>query len=87
MLNLVEVVDALKAKAINEYEWLLEHLFKGHKEDYKHLLNLIEYIELPLRPNNDPELLEYFLSQVWHTPCHSMLPNDKKSVEYTLPVR
>lgn len=45
--NRVEVVDALKGKAIQEYDKLIHGLRKGKKPDYKFLMTLINFISLP----------------------------------------
>jgi hypothetical protein len=42
-------VDALKKQAINRYWHLLKRLKKGYKDDYADLLNLICFINLPIK--------------------------------------
>lgn len=44
---MVVTVDALKRKAINEYNNMLEQLRNGNKSDYHYILDLISYISLP----------------------------------------
>jgi hypothetical protein len=48
----VLVVDALKKKAIKRYEDFLKKVKKGYKPDYKEILNLISFINLPTRLDN-----------------------------------
>lgn len=83
LTNLKEkvIVDALKNKAILEYEWILEQLFKGHKEDYNDLLTLITFIESDLKPCNFQELKEFFITNLMHKPCHNPLACEKDLVE------
>ena len=45
-------MDALKRKAIKRYEDFLRKLKKGHKPDYQDILNLICFINLPVRLDN-----------------------------------
>jgi hypothetical protein len=45
-------VDALKRKAIKRYEDFLRKLKKGYKPDYQDILNLICFINLPVRLDN-----------------------------------
>jgi hypothetical protein len=45
-------VDALKLKAIKRYEEFLKSVKKGYKPDYQEILNLICFINLPVRLNN-----------------------------------
>ena len=47
------VVDALKGKAIQEYDKLLRELRKGKKPKYEDLMNLICYIDLPVELDHD----------------------------------
>ena len=47
------VVDALKGKAIQEYDKLLRELRKGKKPKYDDLMNLICYIDLPVELDHD----------------------------------
>lgn len=75
------IVDALKIKAILEYEWLLEKLFKGKKEDYNDLLTLITFIEMELKPCNFEELKEFFLANFMHEPCHNPLACEKDLIQ------
>ena len=45
-------VDALKIKAIKRYEELLRNIKKGYKSDYQDILNLICFINLPVKLDN-----------------------------------
>ena len=45
-------MDALKRKAIKSYEDFLRTLKKGYKPDYQDILNLICFINLPVRLDN-----------------------------------
>jgi hypothetical protein len=45
-------VDALKIKAIKRYEEFLKSVKKGYKPDYQEILNLICFINLPVRLDN-----------------------------------
>ena len=47
------VVDALKGKAIQEYDKLLRELRKGKKPKYDDLMNLICYIDLSVELDHD----------------------------------
>ena len=47
------VVDALKGKAIQEYDKLLRELRKGKKPKYDDLMNLICYIDSPVELDHD----------------------------------
>lgn len=45
-------VDALKGKAIQEYDKLIRELKKGKRPNYEFLMNLICFIGLPARLDN-----------------------------------
>jgi hypothetical protein len=51
-VNLDVTVDALKIKAIKRYEEFLKSIKKGYKPDYQEILNLICFINLPVRLDN-----------------------------------
>jgi hypothetical protein len=46
------VVDALKRKAIKRYEDFLRAVKKGNRPDYQEILNLICFINLPVKLDN-----------------------------------
>lgn len=55
-------VDALKIKAIKEYEAFLKKVKKGYQPDYKDLLNMICFINLPVRLDNHEFIKQQFLN-------------------------
>lgn len=59
----VLVVDALKKKAIKRYEDFLKKVKKGYKPDYKEILNLISFINLPTRLDNHEFIEQQLLNQ------------------------
>lgn len=59
----VQVVDALKRKAIKRYEDFLRKLKKGYKPDYQDILNLICFINLPVRLDNHEFIKQQLLNQ------------------------
>lgn len=56
-------VDALKIKAIKEYEAFLKKVKKGYQPDYKDLLNIICFINLPVRIDNHDFIKQQLLNQ------------------------
>ena len=56
-------VDALKIKAIKEYEAFLKKVKKGYQPDYKDLLNMICFINLPVRIDNHDFIKQQLLNQ------------------------
>jgi hypothetical protein len=51
-LHVVDVLDDLKRKTIKDYNKFLYRLFKGYKDNYDHILNEINFIEIsPLLDN------------------------------------
>lgn len=44
----MQVVDALKKKAIRKYEQFLQEVQRGYKPEYKDILDLISFINLPI---------------------------------------
>ena len=55
-------VDALKIKAIKEYEAFLKKVKKGYQPDYKDLLNMICFINLPVRIDNHDFIKQQLLN-------------------------
>nr|DAH12278.1 MAG TPA: hypothetical protein [Caudoviricetes sp.] len=45
-------MDALKRKAIKRYEEFLGRIKKGYRPDYQDILNLICFINLPVKLDN-----------------------------------
>jgi hypothetical protein len=45
-------VDVLKREAINKYRNFLKQVKKGYKPDYQEILNLICFINLPVKLDN-----------------------------------
>lgn len=62
-VNLDVTVDALKIKAIKRYEEFLKSVKKGYKPDYQEILNLICFINLPVRLNNHEFIEQQLLNQ------------------------
>lgn len=56
-------VDALKIKAIKEYEAFLKKVKKGYQPDYKDLLNMICFINLPVKIDNHDFIKQQLLNQ------------------------
>ena len=56
-------VDALTLKAIKRYEEFLKSVKKGYKPDYQEILNLICFINLPVRLNNHEFIEQQLLNQ------------------------
>lgn len=56
-------VDALKIKAIKEYDKFLTKVKKGYKPEYKDLLNLICFINLPVKIDNHEFIKQQLLNQ------------------------
>lgn len=56
-------VDALKIKAIKRYEELLRNIKKGYKSDYRDILNLICFINLPVKLDNHNFIKQQLLNQ------------------------
>lgn len=63
-MNLINhlAVDALKREAIKQYEEFLLQLKKGYKPDYEELLNLICFIDLPVKLDNHEFIKQKFLN-------------------------
>lgn len=57
----VAAVNSLKLKAIDQYKDLLNRLKKGYKDDYSDLMNLICFINLPIKLDNH-EFIKQFLN-------------------------
>ena len=56
-------VDALKTKAIKEYEAFLKKVKKGYQPDYKDLLNMICFINLSVKIDNHDFIKQQLLNQ------------------------
>lgn len=56
-------VDALKVKAIKQYEAFLQKIKKGYKPDYKDILDLICFINLPVKLDNAEFIKQKLLNQ------------------------
>lgn len=56
-------VDALKIKAIKRYEELLRNIKKGYRSDYQDILNLICFINLPVKLDNHNFIKQQLLNQ------------------------
>lgn len=63
-------VDALKDKAIEEFEKLIRELKKGKKPNYEYLLNLISFIGLPTKLDNHEFIKQWFLNYYDTTYIH-----------------
>lgn len=61
-ITISAAVDALKKKAIEMYMTLLRRLQKGYKDDYQDLLNLICFIDLPVKIDNYEFVKQQFLN-------------------------
>ena len=55
-------VDALKVKAIKEYERFLAKVKKGYQPDYQDILNMICFINLPVRLDNHEFIKQQLLN-------------------------
>ncbi len=62
-INLDVIVDALKIKAIRRYDEFLKSIKKGYKPDYQEILNLICFINLPVRLDNHEFIEQQLLNQ------------------------
>lgn len=62
VLNLNHV-DALKRKAIKEYNDFLKKVKKGYKPDYSHIMNIICFISLPALLDNHEFIKQQLLNQ------------------------
>lgn len=62
-INQEITVDALKLKAIKEYEKFLQKVKKGYRPDYKDILNLICFINLPVKIDNHEFIKQQLLNQ------------------------
>lgn len=56
-------VDALKIKAIKRYEQFLKSVKKGYKPSYQDILNLICFINLPVKLDNHEFIKQQLLNQ------------------------
>lgn len=56
-------VDALKIKAIKQYENFLIKIKKGYKPEYQDILNLICFINLPVRLDNHKFIKQQLLNK------------------------
>lgn len=59
MLKIYQVVDVLKHEAINEYNKMLNNLYKGKSPEYKFILDLISYINMG---EPDENIKQYLLN-------------------------
>lgn len=57
-----QTVDALKYKAIDRYCEFLSKVKKGYKPDYQDILNLICFINLPIKLDNHEFIKEQLLN-------------------------
>ena len=55
-------VDALKVKAIKEYKRFLQQVKKGYQPDYQDILNMICFINLPVRLDNHEFIKQQLLN-------------------------
>lgn len=58
----IQVVDALKRKAIKRYEDFLMKVKKGYRPDYQEILNLICFINLPVKLDNHEFIKQQLLN-------------------------
>ena len=56
-------VDALKQKAINLYIEYIHNLQKGYRTDYQDIINLINFINLPINIDNNNVIKQYLLNK------------------------
>ena len=56
-------VDALKHKAINKYKDFLKKVKKGYRPEYDDILNLICFINLPVKLDNHEFIKQQLLNQ------------------------
>ncbi len=62
MYIIIQAVDALKGKAIKRYQDFLRQVRKGYRPDYKDILNLICFINLPIRLDNHEFIKQQLLN-------------------------
>lgn len=55
-------VERIKLKVIHLYSRFLRRLNKGYKDDYKTILNMISFINLPRDPQQDRKTFEYLIN-------------------------
>lgn len=51
-IKIIQVVDALKRKAIELYDIFLHKASQGYEADYQHILTLISFINMDIRLDN-----------------------------------
>lgn len=64
ILNInMQAVGALKRKAIKLYNAFLQDIQRGRKPEYKEILDLISFINLPIELENSDFIAEYLLNK------------------------
>lgn len=58
----VGAINNLKQKVIKDYEQYIKRLFKGYKEDYKVILNEINFIDIYQDTDNQKLIYEYYMN-------------------------
>lgn len=58
----VDAITELKKKAIADYNKFINGLFRGYKNDYKLLLNKINFIETYYDLDNSQLIYEYYMT-------------------------
>ena len=56
-------VDALKRRAIEKYNVYLNNIQRGQRSDYKEILDLISFINLPVELENSDFIEEYLVNK------------------------
>ena len=60
-------MDVLKEKAIEQYMYLLKRLKKGYRDDYNDLMNLICFINLPIKLDKHDFIKQYLINKHYGT--------------------
>lgn len=63
-MNQIEDVDVLKYECILEFEKYIKQLQKGYQPDYKHILNMINFIKVYNDLDNKKLVSQYLLNYV-----------------------
>lgn len=57
-----DALNELKLKITKDYESFLKQLYKGHRNDYTHILNAISFIDTAAALDNQKLLYQYFIN-------------------------
>lgn len=55
-------VTVIKDKVIESYKNYVKQLNKGYKNNYTHILNMINYLSLPYDSETDQKIFEYLIN-------------------------